>query len=76
MKWLKRWKTQTLLPLAVIGPGFITANVDKDASGILAHSFVRIQSGRIPFWNIFGLVNCFGISDCFCPEIFSETCVP
>ena len=27
MKWLKRWKTQTLLLLAVIGPGFITATL-------------------------------------------------
>ena len=27
MKWLKHWKTRTLLLLAVIGPGFITAQL-------------------------------------------------
>jgi hypothetical protein len=75
MKWLKRWKTQTL-PLAVIGQGFSTENDDQDANGILAYSFVRTQSYRILFWNIFGLANCFGISDCFCPGIFSGTCLP
>src|SRR6266567_1378852 len=33
MKWLKHWKTRILLIFAVIGPGFITANVDNDAGG-------------------------------------------
>jgi hypothetical protein len=28
MRTLRRWKTQLLLILAVVGPGFITANVD------------------------------------------------
>jgi Mn2+/Fe2+ NRAMP family transporter len=45
MKWLKRWKTQTLLLLAVIGPGFITANVDNDAGGIYTYSFAGAQFG-------------------------------
>jgi hypothetical protein len=42
MKWLKRWKTQTLLQ-AAIGPGFSIANADTDAIGILNHSFVHAQ---------------------------------
>jgi hypothetical protein len=45
MKWLKRWKTQNLLLLAVIGPGFITANVDNDAGGIYTYSFAGAQFG-------------------------------
>jgi hypothetical protein len=45
MKWLKRWKTRTLL--AVIGPGFSTANVDRHAEGIRTHSFARTHSGHI-----------------------------
>lgn len=76
MKWLKRWKTRTLLLLAVIGPGFITASVDNDAGGIYTYSFAGAQSGRIPFWNIFGPVNRFGISDCLCPGIFPGTGLP
>src|SRR5689334_24206557 len=52
MKWLKRWKTQTLLLLAVIGPGFITANVDNDAGGIYTYSFAGAQFGYIPLFTI------------------------
>ena len=39
---LKRWRTRILLFLAVLGPGFITANVDNDSGGILTYS----QAGR------------------------------
>src|SRR6478735_12840455 len=52
MKWLKRWKPQTLLLLAVIGPGFITANVDNDAGGIYTYSFAGAQFGYKPLFTI------------------------
>jgi len=52
MKWLKRWKTQTLLILAVIGPGFITANVDNDAGGIYTYSFAGAQFGYRPLFTV------------------------
>jgi len=52
MKWLKRWKTQTLLLLAVVGPGFITANVDNDAGGIFTYSFAGAQFGYSLLWTI------------------------
>jgi len=52
MRWLKRWKTQALLLLAVIGPGFITANVDNDAGGIFTYSFAGAQFGYIPLFTI------------------------
>src|SRR5215470_44540 len=52
MKWLKRWKTQTLLLLAIIGPGFITANVDNDAGGIFTYSFAGAQFGYTPLFTI------------------------
>jgi hypothetical protein len=39
---LKRWRTRILLFLAVLGPGFITANVDNDPNGIFTYS----QAGR------------------------------
>jgi hypothetical protein len=69
MKWLKRWKTQTLL-LAVIGPGFITANADaQDAHGIRAQSFARAHFGRIS-----GCMNYSRISDHLRPELFSGMC--
>src|SRR5215831_18013924 len=52
MKWLKRWKTQTLLLLAVVGPGFITANVDNDAGGIYTYSSAGAQFGYKLLWTI------------------------
>ena len=52
MKWLKHWKTQTLLLLAVIGPGFITANVDNDAGGIFTYSQAGAQYGYTLLWTL------------------------
>ena len=31
---LKSWRARIVLIMAVVGPGFITANVDNDAGGI------------------------------------------
>lgn len=52
MKWLRSWKTRTLLVLAVIGPGFITANVDNDAGGIYTYSSAGAQFGYTLLWTI------------------------
>lgn len=52
MKRLKHWKTRTLLLLAVIGPGFITANVDNDAGGILTYSQAGAQFGYTLLWSL------------------------
>ena len=37
---------------AVIGPGFITANVDNDASGILTYSVAGAQFGYTLLWTM------------------------
>jgi Mn2+/Fe2+ NRAMP family transporter len=52
MTRFKHWKTRTLLLLAVIGPGFITANVDNDAGGILTYSQAGAQFGYKLLWSI------------------------
>jgi len=52
MRWLKRSKTQILLLLSVIGPGFITANVDNDAGGIFTYSFAGAQFGYVPLFTV------------------------
>jgi NRAMP (natural resistance-associated macrophage protein)-like metal ion transporter len=52
MKWLKSWKTRTLLILAVVGPGFITANVDNDAGGIVTYSQAGAQFQYQLLWSI------------------------
>jgi NRAMP (natural resistance-associated macrophage protein)-like metal ion transporter len=52
MKLLKRWKGRTLLFLAVVGPGIITANVDNDAGGILTYSQAGAQYGFLLLWTM------------------------
>ncbi|HEY0759217.1 MAG TPA: Nramp family divalent metal transporter [Acidisarcina sp.] len=46
------WKTRILLFLAVLGPGFITANVDNDAGGILTYSQAGAQFGYTLLWTM------------------------
>ena len=50
MDFLKRWKSHILIFLAVVGPGFITANVDNDAGGIYTYS---LAGARFGYSNIF-----------------------
>ena len=52
MRFLKRWKIRILLFLAVVGPGFITANVDNDANGIWTYSSAGAQFGYVLLWTI------------------------
>ncbi|MBI3474123.1 MAG: divalent metal cation transporter [Acidobacteria bacterium] len=52
MRFLKRWKIQILLFFSVVGPGFITANVDNDAGGILTYSQAGAQYGHTLLWTM------------------------
>jgi NRAMP (natural resistance-associated macrophage protein)-like metal ion transporter len=52
MKLFKRWKGRSLLFLAVVGPGIITANVDNDAGGILTYSQAGAQYGFLLLWTM------------------------
>ncbi len=52
MRPLKRWKTRILLFSAVVGPGFITANVDNDANGIYTYSSAGAQFGHMLLWTM------------------------
>ncbi len=49
---LKNWKIRILMVLAVIGPGFITANVDNDAGGIFTYSLAGAQFGYSLLWTM------------------------
>jgi NRAMP (natural resistance-associated macrophage protein)-like metal ion transporter len=48
----RRWRTQILIFLAVLGPGFITANVDNDSGGILTYSQAGAQFGYKLLWTM------------------------
>jgi NRAMP (natural resistance-associated macrophage protein)-like metal ion transporter len=46
------WRTRLLIIFAVLGPGFITANVDNDAGGILTYSQAGAQFGYTLLWTM------------------------
>jgi NRAMP (natural resistance-associated macrophage protein)-like metal ion transporter len=46
------WRTRLILVFAVLGPGFITANVDNDAGGILTYSAAGAQYGYMLLWTM------------------------
>ena len=48
----KRWRIRILLFFAVLGPGFITANVDNDSGGILTYSQAGAQYGYTLLWTM------------------------
>jgi NRAMP (natural resistance-associated macrophage protein)-like metal ion transporter len=52
MKFFKSWKVRILLFFAVVGPGFITANVDNDAGGIFTYSGAGAQFGYTLLWTM------------------------
>src|SRR3989441_329077 len=52
MPFLKSWRARIALFLAVVGPGFITANVDNDAGGIFTYSLAGAQFGYSLLWTM------------------------
>src|SRR6266852_3395203 len=52
MKWLRRWKIQILVLFSVLGPGFITANVDNDPGGIFTYSQAGAAFGYSLLWTL------------------------
>jgi NRAMP (natural resistance-associated macrophage protein)-like metal ion transporter len=51
-KILARFRYLTFVFLAVIGPGFITANVDNDSGGIFTYSAAGARFGYLPLWTL------------------------
>ena len=50
MKIFSRWR-QILIFLAILGPGFITSNVDNDAGGITTYSIAGAHFGYHFLWS-------------------------
>ncbi len=48
----RRWRVSIVMFLAVLGPGFITANVDNDSGGILTYSQAGAQYGYTLLWTM------------------------
>src|SRR5947209_8148042 len=52
VKLFKLWRLRLLLLISVIGPGFITANVDNDPNGILTYSQAGASFGYSLLWTL------------------------
>ncbi len=52
MQWWRRWRNSILVIFAVLGPGFITANVDNDAGGIYTYAQAGAQFGYGLLWTM------------------------
>ncbi len=48
----RTWRTRLIMFFAVLGPGFITANVDNDAGGIFTYSAAGAQFGYTLLWTM------------------------
>ncbi|HEY7390571.1 MAG TPA: divalent metal cation transporter [Bryobacteraceae bacterium] len=51
-KLLSRFRHHIIVFFAVIGPGFITANVDNDSGGIYTYSAAGARFGYLPLWTL------------------------
>src|SRR3954465_11465421 len=52
MATFRNWRARAALFFAVVGPGFITANVDNDAGGIATYSVAGAQYGYTLLWTM------------------------
>jgi NRAMP (natural resistance-associated macrophage protein)-like metal ion transporter len=52
MAFWRQWRVRIFLILAVLGPGFITANVDNDAGGIYTYSQAGAAYGYTLLWTM------------------------
>src|SRR3954471_9342286 len=52
MAMFRSWRARIAGVLAVVGPGFITANVDNDAGGIATYSVAGAQFGYTLLWTM------------------------
>jgi len=50
--WWRRWRIRIFMILAILGPGFITANVDNDTGGILTYSQAGASFGYTLLWTM------------------------
>ncbi len=56
MQKLKKFRTEILIFLSIMGPGIITANVDNDAGGITTYSVAGAHFGYSLIWSFIPII--------------------
>jgi NRAMP (natural resistance-associated macrophage protein)-like metal ion transporter len=70
---LKRLRYHVLVFFAVVGPGFITANVDNDAGGIYTYSQAGARWGYLPLWTLIPIAILLVVTQEMCSRMGAVT---
>jgi NRAMP (natural resistance-associated macrophage protein)-like metal ion transporter len=73
LKTLKRFRYHLAVFFAVIGPGFITANVDNDSGGIFTYSAAGARYGYLPLWTLLPITLVLIITQEMCSRMGAAT---
>src|SRR4029077_2959636 len=72
-KLLSRFRYHIAVFFAVIGPGFITANVDNDSGGIYTYSAAGAKYGYLPLWTLIPITLLLIITQEMCSRMGAVT---
>jgi NRAMP (natural resistance-associated macrophage protein)-like metal ion transporter len=72
-KLLSRFRYHIAVFFAVIGPGFITANVDNDSGGIYTYSAAGARYGYLPLWTLLPITLVLIITQEMCSRMGAVT---
>ena len=73
LKLLRRFRYHILVFLAVLGPGFITANVDNDSGGIFTYSAAGARFGYMPLWTLLPITLALIVTQEMCSRMGAVT---
>ena len=73
LKLLRRFRYQIVVFLAVLGPGFITANVDNDSGGIFTYSAAGARFGYLPLWTLLPITLALIVTQEMCSRMGAVT---
>jgi NRAMP (natural resistance-associated macrophage protein)-like metal ion transporter len=73
LKILSRFRYHLVVFLAVLGPGFITANVDNDSGGIFTYSAAGARYGYLPLWTLLPITLVLIITQEMCSRMGAAT---
>jgi NRAMP (natural resistance-associated macrophage protein)-like metal ion transporter len=73
LKLLKRLRYHIVVFFAVVGPGFITANVDNDAGGIYTYSQAGARWGYLPLWTLIPIAVLLVVTQEMCSRMGAVT---
>ena len=72
-KFFGRFRHHIVVFFAVVGPGFITANVDNDSGGIYTYSAAGARFGYLPLWTLLPITVALIITQEMCSRMGAVT---